>query len=281
MKSFFSIAVFIKNNFFYRNMENISIISLGSGSDGNAYFAESPAGALLVDQGFSRRELLRRMECAGCDPSRLCGALLTHEHGDHSAGARVFCDSLDLPLYATPETALRLKKTNKLPRKVRVFEPGAKFELAGFEVTSFALSHDVDTVGFRLKSCGVDIGIATDLGCVSESVKRNLRNCRALILESNYDHEMLMNSQRTLELKRRISGFRGHLGNKDTAELLGELLDDSVELLLLAHVSRECNDYDKLAGLCAARLKELNKEHCRFTVLQQDTPSEKFVLCGR
>ena len=262
-------------------MENISIISLGSGSDGNAYFAESPVGALLIDQGFSRRELLRRMECAGCSPDRLCGALLTHEHGDHSAGARVFCDSLDLPLYATPETAMRLKRGNKLPKKVRVFEPGAKFELAGFDVTSFALSHDVETVGFRLQSCGVNIGIATDLGCVSESVKRNLKNCHALILESNYDHEMLMNSPRSLELKRRIFGFRGHLGNKDTAELLGEILDDSVELLLLAHVSRECNDYGKLAELCAKRLKELTKEHCRFTVLEQDAPSGKFILSGR
>lgn len=259
----------------------ISFISLGSGSEGNAYFVESPAGALLVDQGFSRKELLRRMEAAGCDPSRLCGALLTHEHGDHSAGARVFCDALKLPLYATPETVLRLSKGKKLPKLVRTFEPGARFELGGFEVSSFALSHDVETVGFRLSSCGVNIGIATDLGCVNEGVKRHLRNCHALILESNYDHEMLMNSSRTLELKRRIFGFRGHLGNRDTAELLAEVLDDEVELLLLAHVSRECNDYGKLAEFCAGKLKELKRDKCRFEVLMQDEPSEKFTICGK
>ena len=252
--------------------------SLGSGSDGNAYFAESPEGALLIDQGFSRKELLRRMEDAGCDPARLCGALLTHEHGDHSTGARVFCDMFDLPLYATPETVLRLKKNNRLPKQVRIFEPGAKFSLAGFEINSFALSHDVETVGFRLQCSGVNIGIATDLGCVSESVKRNLKNCHALILESNYDHDMLMNSSRSLDLKRRIFGFRGHLSNRDTAELLGELLDESVELLLLAHVSRECNDYEKLADLCARRLNELQLDSCRFQVLKQDSPSEKFII---
>ena len=87
-----------------------------------------------------------------------------------------------------------------------------------------------------------------------------------------------MNSKRRMELKRRILGFRGHLGNSDTAELLGELLGDDSTLLLLAHVSRECNDYDKLAQLCAARLHELDRDNLRFAVLQQDEPSEKFAL---
>ncbi|MBE6358753.1 MAG: MBL fold metallo-hydrolase [Lentisphaerae bacterium] len=252
--------------------------SLGSGSSGNAFFVESAKGALLIDQGFSRKELLNRMEKCGCDPAKLCGALLTHEHSDHSAGARVFCDMFDLPLYATPETIMRLRANRNLPRMVRAFEPGAKFEIGGFDVASFPLSHDVDTVGFQLRYGELQIGIATDLGCVNETVKRHLRNCHALVIESNYDREMLMNSQRRLELKRRILGFRGHLGNLETAGLLGELLGESSRLLLLAHVSRECNDYDMLAGLCAGRLQELNRTDCRFQVLRQDEPSEKFVI---
>jgi phosphoribosyl 1,2-cyclic phosphodiesterase len=122
------------------------------------------------------------------------------------------------------------------------------------------------------------IGFATDLGCVSESVKRHLRNCHALIIESNYDKEMLINSQRRLELKRRIMGFRGHLGNTDTADLLGELLGDNSGLLLLAHVSRECNDPEMLHRLCAATLQQIQREDLRFEVLQQHTPSEKFRI---
>ena len=260
------------------NDNTVFLSALGSGSSGNAFFVESPEGALLIDQGFSRKELLSRMERAGCDPGKLRGALLTHEHGDHSLGARVFCDTLGVPLYATAETILKLQRTKKLPKLVRSFEPGAKFNIAGFNIASFALSHDVETVGFRLEYSDIAIGIATDLGCVNENVKRHLRNCRALVIESNYDHEMLMNSDRRLELKRRIFGFRGHLGNRETAELLGELLDDNSRLLLLAHVSRECNNYDKLAGLCAGRLRELNRENCRFSVLKQDEPSEKFAI---
>ena len=231
-----------------------------------------------MDQGFSRKELLNRMTQAQCDPRRICGALLTHEHSDHSAGARVFCDALDIPLYATPETAAKLAGNKQLPKKVRTFEPGARFELAGFEVNSFALSHDVDTVGFKFIRNDIQIAMATDLGCVSENVKRFLRNCTALVIESNYDREMLMNSSRRLELKRRIFGFRGHLGNHDTAELLGEVLGENSELLLLAHVSRECNDYDLLEKLCETRLQELARQDCRFEVLRQDHPSGKFEI---
>ncbi|MBE6375647.1 MAG: MBL fold metallo-hydrolase [Lentisphaerae bacterium] len=258
--------------------QTVFLSSLGSGSSGNAFFVESPEGAILIDQGFSRKELLARMEKCGCDPHKLKGALLTHEHSDHSCGARVFCDTFNLPLYATPETTARLTVSGNLPKTVRTFEPGAVFPLAGFNITSFALSHDVETVGFKLQCRELQIGIATDLGIVSESVKRHLRNCHALVIESNYDREMLMNSQRRLELKRRILGFRGHLGNLDTAELLAELLCNDSKLLLLAHVSRECNDYGKLEELCSSRLKELQKEHCLFRVLRQDEPSERFAI---
>ena len=252
--------------------------SLGSGSSGNSYFVESPDEALLVDQGFSRKELLNRMNKCSCDPRKLSGALLTHEHSDHAVGARVFCDTFNLPLYTTAETAAKLARSKNLPKLVRTFEPGAKFEIGNFQVTSFALSHDVDTVGFKLNWQSLQIGIATDSGCISESVKRHLKNCHALVIESNYDREMLMNSDRRLELKRRILGFRGHLGNLDTAELLEELLGEDSNLLLLAHVSRECNDYDKLTGICREKLRQLNKEQCRFAVLRQDEPAGKFAV---
>lgn len=254
------------------------LTSLGSGSGGNAFFLESEDDALLIDQGFSRKELLRRMEICNCDPAKLRGALLTHEHSDHSIGARVFCDTFNLPLYATVETIARLSKGKKLPKMVRAFEPGAKFEAAGFAVTTFSIPHDVDTVGFRVERNNSKIGFATDLGCVNESIKRHLFNCHALVIESNYDKQMLMNSDRSLDVKRRIMGFRGHLENFDTFGLLGELLGNDSALLLLAHVSRECNDYEMLAGLCAGRLRELNRTDCRFDVLRQDQPSEKFVI---
>ena len=252
--------------------------SLGSGSDGNSYFIDTPDGALLVDQGFSRRELFDRMTRAQCDPSRLKGALLTHGHGDHARGARVFCDACNLPLYTTMATAATLAKQGNLPKLVRTFEPGAEFEVAGFEIRSFALPHDVDTVGFHIGCGNVSIGIATDLGCAGESVKRQLVDCNALVLESNYDREMLMNSPRSLTLKRRICGFQGHLDNVTAAELLGELLGDHTGLLLLAHVSRECNAPELLREFCRKKLRELHRDDLFFDILRQDEPSPRFAI---
>ena len=256
----------------------IFLNSLGSGSDGNSFFIDTPAGALLIDQGFTRKELLARMELAQCDPSRLCGALLTHEHTDHSRGARVFCDMFDIPLYTTMAVVNTLVKRNNLPKTVRTFEPGASFEISGIGVSTFALSHDVDTVGFKISSAGVSIGIATDLGCAGEHIKRELTNCHALVIESNYDLDMLMRSDRSLDLKRRICGPRGHLDNISTAKLLPELLGDKTGLLLLAHVSRECNDPDMLHQLCAGTLENIQRSDLRFEVLRQHIPSEKFVI---
>ncbi|MCI5779140.1 MAG: MBL fold metallo-hydrolase [Lentisphaeria bacterium] len=256
----------------------VFFISLGSGSEGNSFFLDTPRGALLIDQGFSRRELLARMKRAGCDPSRLRGALLTHEHSDHAKGARVFCDALRLPLYTSIGTATRLARRNNLPKLVRTFEPGAAFDVAGVEISSFALPHDVDTVGFHITCDNVSVGIATDLGCAGESVRRQLANCNALVIESNYDREMLMNSDRTLELKRRICGFRGHLDNAYTAELLAELLGEETGLLLLAHVSRECNDPELLRTVCREKLRELHRDDLRFDILRQDEPSARFTV---
>jgi phosphoribosyl 1,2-cyclic phosphodiesterase len=99
-----------------------------------------------------------------------------------------------------------------------------------------------------------------------------------LIIESNYDQDMLMNSKRSLDLKRRICGFRGHLDNIYTAELLADLLGDRTGLLLLAHVSRECNDYEMLSNFCSQTLRSLQKDRLRFAVLRQDAPSERFAV---
>ena len=258
----------------------LHITSLGSGSSGNAFFIESPNGALLIDQGFSRKELLSRMEKTNCDPALLRGALLTHEHGDHAKGSRVFCDTLNIPLYTTVETAMKLKTKESLPKKVLTFEPGAVFDIDEFHISSFPVSHDVDTVGFNISVDDLSIGFATDCGYVNENLRRQLNNCHALIIESNYDLEMLMNSNRSLDLKRRIFGFRGHLDNRTTFELLKELLHDKTQLLLLAHVSRECNDYDMLFDSCKKHLQQLNMSNIRFDVLKQDLPLGKYSICG-
>ena len=128
---------------------------LGSGSKGNSLIISYGKEALLVDAGFSRRELLKRLEKLGFDPSSIKCVLLTHEHTDHLNGAPVFCDTLKIPLCAAGNVlAMKKRKNARLPELLWSFEPGEQFALGNFKIASFSVQHDaIDPVGFVI-SCG-------------------------------------------------------------------------------------------------------------------------------
>ncbi len=261
--------------------DDVAVSALGSGSGGNAFVIRAGDEALLIDVGFSRRETLTRLQRAGVDPATLRAVLITHEHEDHVRGCRVFCDALDLPACLAGKTAEYLRTRNKLPRRVLAFEPGGRFRLGPFTVNSFAVQHDaVAPVGFLIECRGRRIGVATDLGMVNAVVRQFLHDCDALILESNYDLEMLRNSDRQLYLKRRIMGRHGHLDNREAAAALGELLTPRTRLLLLAHISSECNSPDLVRELVSARLAELGRGDLTCSVLEQDRVFPCFELGG-
>ena len=257
----------------------IHLCALGSGSSGNALVLSADGESILVDGGFSRKELLRRMELTGIDPEKISAALLTHEHDDHVKGCRVFCDQLDIPLCTTALTARFLRPKNKLPRKVYEFEPGEPFEIGNFRIQPFAVQHDaVNPVGFVIRHSNVKIGIATDLGDLNTLAIQHLSNCDALVLESNYDARMLRDSERALALKRRILGRHGHLDNVVAVNALEQLLGENTRCLLLAHLSRECNDRCLVENLFSEKLRTLNREDITMQVIDQCTPSGPFAL---
>jgi phosphoribosyl 1,2-cyclic phosphodiesterase len=270
------------STYFYQKVKTAAMItlsSLGSGSSGNAFIASAGNEAIIIDMGFSRRELKQRMSMLGIDPASLTAALLTHDHDDHSKGCRVFCDEFNLPLYTASGTARYLRLRGKLPRQVVEFEAGATFTIGGFSINTFAVPHDAeDPVGFVVSHGNHRIGFATDLGVVNALTKRHLCDCDALVLESNYDQEMLRRSDRTLQLKRRIAGRFGHLDNAMAAEAFDELVTERTKLLLLAHVSRECNDPELVRECCAAKLSQLRRYDLQYAVLRQEKPVGGFVV---
>lgn len=245
---------------------------LGSGSKGNSLIISYNGEAILVDAGFSRRELLKRLEKLGFDPCSIRCVLLTHEHTDHLSGAPVFCDALKIPLCAAGNVlAMKKRKNARLPEQLWSFEPGEQFAVGNFKVGSFSVQHDaIDPVGFVISCGGFKVGIATDLGEVGPMVRRNLANCEILVLESNYDVDMLRNSDRALSLKNRIDGRHGHLDNRAAAAALENLLGDRSELLLLAHRSSECNTHDLVYENIQSQLRRLNRSELPFAVLSQD-----------
>ena len=257
----------------------LTIAALGSGSGGNAFVAAADREAIIIDLGFSRRELRSRMSHLRFAPEMLAGALLTHDHDDHVRGCRVFCDELNLPLYASTGTVRYLQRRGKLPRRVIEFEAGSQFSVGTFTVTAFPVPHDAaDPVGFVVSGGGCRVGFATDLGTVNALVRRHLAGCDALVLESNYDPDMLRRSDRSLMLKRRIAGRAGHLDNSGAAAALADLVTPRTKLLLFAHVSRECNDPELVRECAAAELAQLHRSDLSFEVLTQDSPCGPFPL---
>ena len=141
------------------------------------------------------------------------------------------------------------------------------------------MQHDaVAPVGFVIRRDGLKIGIATDLGNVNMLAMQRLTDCDALVLESNYDFQMLRDSDRQLYLKRRILGRHGHLDNVAACEALGTLLTERTRLLLLAHLSSECNSVDLVRRLFEARLAELGRTDVEFGIIEQDHPLGSFEL---
>lgn len=264
----------------FENRHSLKICTLGSGSKGNAFAIHSTdCGTLLVDAGFSARQMEMKLRSADIAIDSICAVLLTHDHDDHSHGCRVFCDKHDIPLYCSYQTAQHLAKQNKLPSKVIQFDPGDSFEINNFSIAAFAVQHDaVDPVGFRICCHEKEIGIATDLGEVNALCRQRLKCCNALLLESNYDKEMLYASDRTLFLKRRISGKMGHLDNQDALSALEHLLDDNSTLLILVHVSTDCNCYEMVAQNTARHLEKINRNTVNMYVAQQNEVSPWFQI---
>ena len=186
-----------KPGFFYQTMaETIELIALGSGSRGNSLAVRYGDQTLLVDAGFSCRELKRRLTVSGVDPGSVRAVLLTHEHSDHLSGCRVFCDEFQIPAYISSATADYLYNKKQLPERVVEFISGSDFCLPGVSVTPFSVPHDaLDPVGFDFtldNDCR--IAVATDLGCMEKSIACRLYNADILVLEANYDLKMLLES---------------------------------------------------------------------------------------
>lgn len=247
------------------------LTNLGSGSSGNATVIHGPEGNLLLDAGFSAKELILRMTGAGLDPASISGILISHGHSDHTKGCRVFADKFGIPVYATGVTGKILHKKKQIPEQVVLFTPGSQFDLCGISVEPFTIPHDAeDTVAFVFRYEGHKIAVATDLGFVNTLTRSKLTACDILMMESNHDRRLLMNSKRSLSLKRRIMGRFGHLSNEDALDELPNLLTDRTRCLIFGHLSEECNDRELLEAMTLDRLNGMQRSDIMFQIAAQE-----------
>lgn len=219
------------------------LVVLGSGSKGNALAVESEGAVLLVDAGFSARELERRAAAAGLALDHLVGIALTHEHGDHATGAPRLARRLDVPLLCSAGTYGALLPRSPWLRHRRV-GLGQAVEAGPFVVEGCPTSHDAaEPLALRVRpgTDGPALGVAYDLGRPSAALRWFLRDLAALVLEANHDEVLLRTSEYPAAVRQRISGAGGHLSNRACAELLGELVHPGLAHVVLAHLSERCN----------------------------------------
>jgi phosphoribosyl 1,2-cyclic phosphodiesterase len=249
---------------------------LGSGSSGNSILVQAGDTSLLVDAGFSGKELERRLGESGVLPHELSGLLITHDHGDHTRGMGVLARRWGLPLYLTERTHRACTKLLRGDERVRYYRGAEPLQLGSLRVDPFVTVHDAaDPLAVTVTECatGEKLGIATDLGRPTKSMRHALAACDMLILEANHDEILLRESPYPWSVKARIGSSHGHLSNRAAAELLGEIFDDRLGTVVLAHLSDNAND-PFLARDVVARTLDRCGYRGRLAVAQQDKPLE-------
>ena len=250
---------------------------LASGSSGNALLVRSGDCCVLVDAGLSARRLASCLEACGVAPGSLSGILLTHEHGDHTKGLKVFVDKFDVPVFANPLTADHLKRAG-IAARWNLFSSGAGFGLGSLDVLPFSVPHDAaDPVGFVLHSNGTGFAVLTDLGHATRQVVESVRGVNAILIETNHDETLLQSdTRRPWSVKQRI----GHLSNAAAAEIVAEAATDALRHVLLGHLSRDCNSPELAVLAVGSRLQAGGRPavevRCAWTGV--DAPLLKLVV---
>lgn len=229
----------------------MDFFSVASGSSGNCICLGSDQCHVMIDAGISGKRIEEGMNTYDYTTSDMDGVLITHEHSDHIQGLGVVARKYGLPIYATKGTAdaiLQSSSVGKIdPSLFHVIEAGKTFFIGNLEIYPMSISHDAaDPVAYLVSDGRYRVGVVTDLGYYDADIVSHMEGLDALLLEANHDIHMLQVGAYPYPLKQRIMGERGHLSNETSGQLLGQILHDGMQHILLGHLSKE-NNYDELA----------------------------------
>ena len=218
--------------------------SIGSGSSGNCHFVSYKDTNILIDAGLSGKRIMTGLDEINADIEKIKGIFITHEHSDHIKGAGILSRKLDIPIFANVKTwcAMKDKLGNIKEEHMKVFENDKTYSIGDIGIKPFSIPHDsVDAVGYNLFSSSEKMSIATDIGCITENIRQNLYGSKLVVLESNYDPEVLRCSPYPFSLKSRIAGPTGHLPNEMAGKTISYLLQSGLKSAMLGHLSKQSN----------------------------------------
>lgn len=261
----------------------LTITPLASGSGGNSLLVCDGDTHILLDAGISFRRISSALNQLNIDPMSLSAVLVTHEHTDHVCGLTTMLKKLSIPVYASAGTAHQLTRRMGLPEScVRPFSAGASFHIGSLLCTSFSTPHDAaDSVGYTVELNGEKIALATDLGHITDTVRRAVLGSQLVVLEFNHDEDWLRSGPYPYPLKQRILGDRGHLCNEAGAELAAQAVQAGAHTVILAHLSRENNTPVRAYDVACRRLAVLGidpHKDVRLAVAHPTDPGPTYTV---
>ena len=235
---------------------NIRFMSIGSGSCGNCYYLGVDDYGILIDAGIPSKTIRAALKKEGVAFESICAVFVTHDHADHIKSLGVIAAKANIPVYATKEVHKGINN-------------------------NYCMHNGTDNVGYFIEVGDTNFCIATDLGCITDTVSYYLEQAHHLVIESNYEEEMLKMGRYPQFLKDRVSGMTGHLSNQTTARYLAKNLNEHLKNIWLCHLSEE-NNHPELAYKAVemefAQYGIIAGKDVKLYVLKRATPSQMFIL---
>ncbi len=270
----------------------LTVVSLQSGSEGNATLVQAGGTKILLDCGLSPSRLAKRLEAAGLGAeTRIDAVFVTHEHSDHAGGCGLLARKKGVPIYTTHGTAIelatRILRRDEERACVRLLPPSRVVAFRDGQPVEPGLAHDLrvewvsvphdgaQPVHFVVEREGVRAGVLTDLGHASREVKSVFETLDVALLEANYDRERLRDGPYPRSLKQRIASSLGHLSNKDAARLVRDHASSRLRLLVLGHLSAVNNDPFLAESAMREALERRRDLDVALHVAPRDRPSVK------
>lgn len=260
----------------------LSFFSLASGSSGNCYYLGSSEYGILIDAGISIRTIKKTLKDKDIDFNKIIAILITHDHADHIKTVGCLGEKYNIPVYATERVHNGIDRSRYVEETLyqsrKIIEKETPFNIRDFHIEAFEVSHDSsDNVGYSIEYGNHCFTIATDVGYITDTVKKYLCKANYLVLEANYDEEMLRFGSYPEFLKERVSSRTGHLSNREAADFLASYYTPELKNIWLCHLSRENNHPELAYKTVDIRLSQegirVGKD-VSLTVLKRMTPSD-------
>lgn len=233
------------------NQAKYKFFSLASGSSGNCYYLGTSEYGILIDAGIGIRTIKKTLREYGIALEKIIAVLVTHDHADHIKTIGCMGDKLSIPIYATETVHDGIRRNTYLNAQFvttrRIVEKEKPFSIRDFEVTAFDVPHDsLENVGYEINFDGQTFVLVTDIGRITDTIRNHASKAMHLVIEANYDEEMLQNGRYPYYLKRRISSGMGHLSNRLSAEFIASIYNKNLQNIWLCHLSQD-NNHPELA----------------------------------